>query len=231
VEFFEVVERRRSTRQFTDQPVPDSVIEKAFAAAVWAPNSSNLQTWDFFWVDAPEKKAALVRACLNQAPARKARHLIVVTANPKLWRRSRQHLNQWVEQESAPKPVRTYYGKLIPITYTWGILNCIGLLKKVAVQVTGVFRPIMRRPCFRGELEEVAIKSAALASENFVLAVTAQGYDTCMMEGFDEVRVRKLLGIHRAYRIVMVIAVGKAAAKATWGRPFRIPDSLVIHKL
>ena len=231
MDFFEAVYRRRSTRHFIDEPVADSVIEKALSAAVWAPNSSNVQTWDFFWVQSSETRNALVQACLRQAPARKAKHLVVVTANPKLWRRSRSHLQQWVEQENAPSQVRTYYGKLIPITYTWGFLNCVGWLKKIGVHAVGLFRPIMRRPCTRGELEEVAIKSAALAAENFVLAITAQGYDTCMMEGFDEVRVRRALRLSRTYRIVMIIAVGKAAEKATWGRPYRIPDELVIHKL
>lgn len=231
MDFFETVYRRRSTRQFTGDPVDDSIIEKALSAAVWAPNSSNVQTWDFFWAQSGEIMAALIEACLSQAPARRAKHLIVVTANPKLWRRSRSHLQQWVEQENAPPPVRTYYGKLIPMTYTWGFLNCIGWLKKIGFQTVGLFRPMMRRPCTRTELEEVAIKSAALAAENFVLAITAQGYDTCMMEGFDEVRVRRILQLSRSYRIVMVIAVGKAAEKATWGRPFRIPEEWVIHKL
>lgn len=231
MDFFEVVQRRRSTRQFTDDHVPEAVIEKALDSALWAPNSSNMQTWDFFWAQSQEKRSALVQACLNQSPARKAKHLVVVTANPKLWRRSREYLAEWVEQENAPSPVRTYYGKLIPVTYTWGFLNSIGWLKKIGVQVVGLFRPMMRRPCLRGELEEVAIKSAALACENFVLAISAQGYDTCMMEGFDEVRVRRLLKLSRAYRVVMVIAVGKAAPKATWGRPFRIPSELVVHRV
>lgn len=231
MDVFEAIYKRRSTRQFVDEVVEDVVIEKALSSALWAPNSSNVQTWDFFWVQSPDKKAALTKACLSQSPARKAKHLIVITANPKLWRRSRPHIREWVERENAPSPVRMYYGRLIPITYTWGLFNSLGLLKKIGFFLIGMFRPIMRRPCTRGDLEEVAIKSAALAAENFALAITAQGYDTCMMEGFDEARVRRLLRLNRFYRIVMVIAVGKAAEKATWGRPFRIPEELVVHKV
>ncbi len=231
MDFFEIVRRRRSTRQFTIETVDAAVVEKALLAAIWAPNSSNVQTWDFFWVQSPDKKAALVEACLNQAPARKAQHLLVVTANPRLWRRSKPYLSEWVEQENAPNSVRTYYGKIIPVTYTSGVLNSVGWVKKVGVHLIGLFRPMMRGPCLRRDLEEVAIKSAALASQNFVMAITAQGFDTCMMEGFDEVRVRRILGLKRNYRIVMVIAVGKAAEKATWGKPFRIPVELVVHKL
>lgn len=231
MDFFEAVSRRRSTRHFTQDPVDPSVIQRALSAAVWAPNSSNLQTWDFFWVESQTAKANLVQACLNQSPARKAQHLIVITANPKLWRRSSPYLAQWVESEQAPPPVHAYYKRLVPITYRWGLLNSFGWLKKIVYGSIGLFRPMMRGPCLRRELQEVAIKSAALAAENFVLAIAAQGYATCMMEGFDKIRVRRILGLGRAYRIVMVIAVGQAAEKPTWGRPFRIPDEMVIHRV
>ncbi|MBX3423366.1 MAG: nitroreductase family protein [Pirellulaceae bacterium] len=231
VDFFQLVRRRRSARHFTSEPVPAEVIEQALEAAIWAPNSSNVQTWDFFWAQSSESKAALIPACMNQAPARKAQHLIVVTANPKLWRRSKQPLAEWVQREKGPPPVQQYYGKIIPVTYTWGLLNCIGWLKKLGVTMIGLIRPIMRRPCLRGELEEVAIKSAALAAENFVLAITAQGYDTCMMEGFDEPRVRKILGLNRFYRVAMVIAVGRAGPKPSWGEQFRLPLEMVVHKV
>ena len=42
------------------------------------------------------------------------------------------------------------------------------------------------------DLQEIAIKSAALGAENFVLALEAQGFSSCMMEGHDESRVLKL---------------------------------------
>jgi nitroreductase len=42
-----------------------------------------------------------------------------------------------------------------------------------------------------------------------MLAMTAQGYDTCPMEGFDSNRLKKLLGLPRSAVIVMGIAVGK----------------------
>ncbi|NJL25243.1 MAG: hypothetical protein HC902_08725 [Calothrix sp. SM1_5_4] len=56
MDFFEAVERRRSVRKFTSAPVPAELVERAVAAAVKAPNSSNTQTWGFHWVKAPEKK-------------------------------------------------------------------------------------------------------------------------------------------------------------------------------
>ncbi|MBK7889554.1 MAG: nitroreductase family protein [Bdellovibrionales bacterium] len=170
-------------RRYKETPVPEKVIERALEMAVLAPNSSNTQTWDFYWVRTPEKKAALVKACFSQSAARTAADLVVVVASPTQWRRSQPYLIDWVRSVRAPKSVILYYEKLIPAMYRWGFLNSIGYVKLIGLTVAGLFRPVPRGPHTRRDIQEVSIKSAALAAENFVLAITAQGYATCMMEG------------------------------------------------
>ncbi len=44
-----------------------------------------------------------------------------------------------------------------------------------------------------------------------MLALTAYDFDSCPMEGFDEPKVKKLLGLPGAAEIVMVIAAGRRA--------------------
>jgi nitroreductase len=112
----------------------------------------------------------------------------------------------------------------------------LGLVKAFIFAVPGLFRPTSWGPCTKRDLQEVAIKSAALAAENLVLALSAQGYSTCMMEGFDEVRVKNLLGLGLAgiggsARIVMVVGVGLEGERATWGPQYRIPQSEVVHEI
>ena len=94
-----------------------------------------------------------------------------------------------------------------------------------------LFKPMMRGPHLVSELQEVAVKSAALAAENFVLAMTAQGYASCMMEGFDSKRVKTLLKLNRRSKVVMVIALGKEAERGTWGPRFRLDQSKVVHRV
>jgi nitroreductase len=231
MDFFEAVERRRSIRRFTDEPVPQEVIRKALEAALLAPNSSNVQTWDFYWVRDAAKKERLVKICLDQSAARTAQELVVITADPKRWKRSNEPLIRFVEEIQAPKAVQDYYRKLVPIMYRWGIFDSLGAVKKVAFEAVGLVRPIMRGPATKRDLQEVAIKSAALAAENFVLALEAQGFQSCMMEGFDERRARRLLGLGRSARVVMVVGVGKAAERGTWGPRFRIPSEQVLHEV
>src|SRR6185312_13814880 len=60
--FDELVRSRRSIRLFDpDVRVPQAVIDHALDLAMLAPNSSNLQPWEFHWVRTPEKKAELAR--------------------------------------------------------------------------------------------------------------------------------------------------------------------------
>ncbi len=229
MDFFEAVSKRRSIRKYTEENVPDEVIHRALDAAILAPNSSNTQTWDFYWVKSDEKKKKLVEYCLNQAAARTAKHLLVITADPANWKRSQQPLINWIESVKAPSPVHLYYKKLIPYTYRWGFLNLWGIMKWCIFSIIGIFRPITNGPNTRGQLQEVAIKSAALAAENFVLAISAQGFSSCMMEGFDERRVKKLLQLSSSTRVVMVISIGRESDRGTWGPQFRLPKSEVLH--
>lgn len=231
MDLFEAIRTRRSIRRFTEKPIPQEDIREAMAAAILAPNSSNTQTWDFYWVRTSELKKRLVEACLGQSAARTAAELIVVTANPKNWQRSQPLLIDWVKRVGAPKPVVQYYETLIPLMYRWGFLNVLGVSKMLTISIVGLFRPVPRGPNTKRDMQEVAIKSAALAAQNLVLALTAKGHQTCMMEGFDETRVRRVLNISRQNRIVMVIAVGEPQEHGTWGPQFRIPLESVFHEV
>lgn len=241
IEFFEVIQKRRSIRRFHERPFPDESIQKALESAILAPNSSNVQTWDFHWIRHLEVRAQVISACLNQSAARTASHLIVVTANPKNWRRSQRPLVEWVQKVNAPHKVILYYKKLVPFLYSWGFLNSLAPLKWIGAFFYGIFRPIARGPFTKSEIQGVCIKSAALAAENFVLAITALGGASCMMEGFDEWRLLRILKksaqssqlspIERSTRIVMVIGVGFESDRGDgkWGPQFRLPLKDVLH--
>jgi nitroreductase len=227
----DILLKRRSIRRFTTTAVPTEVMTRALEDALLAPNSSNAQTWDFYWVRSDDKKQKLVHACLNQSAARTAQELLVVVASPRRWRRSQPALVEWVKASQAPKPVILYYDKLLPSMYRWGLFNSIGYAKALAFWLVGWFRPMMRGPSTLHSIQEVSIKSAALAAENFVVSITAQGFASCMMEGMDEHRVRRLLDLPRSDRVIMVIGVGEEAERGTWGPRQRMPFDQVVHQV
>lgn len=55
-EFYELVKRRRTVREFSSRSVPKEVIEKCLLAAGTAPNGANKQPWHFVAVSDPEVK-------------------------------------------------------------------------------------------------------------------------------------------------------------------------------
>ena len=64
-----------------------------------------------------------------------------------------------------------------------------------------------------------------------MLALVAQGFDSCPMEGFDEKRVKKILKLGWKTHVVMVLGVGKANPAGIYGERFRIDNSLVIKEV
>ena len=46
-DFYQLMAKRRSVRDFSDQPVPPSVLEHAILAAGSAPSGANMQPWHF----------------------------------------------------------------------------------------------------------------------------------------------------------------------------------------
>ena len=105
MEFFEVVKARRSIRKYTNDAVPEEVMEKAIDAALLAPNSSNMQTWGFYWVRNLQKKELLVEACLNQSAAKTAPELLVVTAEPKNWKRVQKAMLEKIKAQNVEIPI------------------------------------------------------------------------------------------------------------------------------
>lgn len=49
-DIYEIMQTQRAVRRWTDQPIPDDVLERIIRAATWAPSGSNLQPWGFIVV-------------------------------------------------------------------------------------------------------------------------------------------------------------------------------------
>ncbi|MCG8519685.1 MAG: nitroreductase family protein [Pseudomonadales bacterium] len=230
-EFRKVVESRRSIRRFTDTAIPHDILDDCLDLAMLAPNSSNLQPWEFFVVTTPALRQKLARACLNQNAARTAPVLIAIVARTDTWaEHSRLAIQQWPEA-SLPGIVRTYYQRFAPLQYAQGPLGLFGLAKKSIGLAAGLARPVPRGPYSTNEMKIWATKSTALAAENLILALRAHGYDSCPMEGFDECRVRKLLKIPRKGLVTMVLAAGKRAENGVYHQQYRFERERFVHYL
>ncbi len=66
VEFYELMCRRRTVRDFSDRQVPRDVVEHALMTAGSAPSGAHRQPWHFVVVTDPRKKAAIREAAEHE---------------------------------------------------------------------------------------------------------------------------------------------------------------------
>lgn len=61
-DFYQLMSKRRSVRDFSDKPVPASVLKDAILAAGTAPSGANMQPWHFVVVQDPAVKQQIRQA-------------------------------------------------------------------------------------------------------------------------------------------------------------------------
>jgi len=62
LDVWDVMSTARAIRRFTDEPVPDEVLQRCLEAATWAPSGGNFQAWRFVVLDSPAARAAVQEA-------------------------------------------------------------------------------------------------------------------------------------------------------------------------
>ena len=236
----EAISYRRSVRSYQKTDIDDDKVEDCLKNASIAPNSSNLQLWEFYHVSSTKKIEELSKACFNQSAARTANRLVVFIARKDLWRRRAKSnldfLNQSFDKPDQSirllkrkKQVNTYYSKLIPGLYI-DFLGVFGLIKHFVCHMIGLFRPIYRETRI-SDMRIVAHKSCALAAQNFMISMAAIGYDTCPMEGFDSKRVKQILDLPYSAEVTMVVSCGIRESSGVYGSQFRVPFEEVYYRI
>ena len=234
----EAIAYRRSVRIFdTKQPLVTAQVKKCIEQATIAPTSSNLQLWEFYHITSEEMKAKIATACLSQTATRTAQQFVVCVARKDLWKQRVQANLDFLEAQFAKQEVRdakrekmatSYYRKIIPALYS-NFLGISGILKRILTCFRGWSAPTYRQVMAR-DLDVVAHKSTALAAQNFMISMASFGYDTCPMEGFDSVLVKKALGLPKQAMITMVISCGIRAKGGIYGPQFRVPFTSVYYE-
>ncbi len=221
-EFIKVVESRRSVRIFNDSKVDEQDMLKCLELSLLSANSSNLQSWEFYWVRDIDKKKQLIDYCLGQPAATTAQELVVCVARPDNWKLNTNLMLNLFKEKELPEAVSTYYKKIVPLAYNQGLFGLFGLLKKISTFFIGLKRPIPREPVSFNDMKIWAQKTTALACQTLMLGLRAFGYDSCPMEGIDSYKIKKLLKLPKKAQICMVISVGKRAKNGVYGKRFRL---------
>ena len=237
----EAIHYRRSVRVYdAEKQIDKSIVKKCIEQASLAPNSSNMQLWEFYHITSKDIIDKIAPFCFNQNAARTAQQLVVFVSRKDLWnRRAKSNLsfldttfgvnNPKSKQSNREKVARNYYGKIIPFAYA-DFFGILGFLKYILILIIGLFKPIYRE-VRKSDMRIVAHKTCGLAAQNFMLSMAAEGYDTCPMEGSDTWRVKNLLGLPFGSEINMIVSCGIRKPEGVYGERFRIPFSEVYKEV
>lgn len=234
----EAIKYRRSVRVFKSEAIDEEKVKECIQLATLAPTSSNMQLWEFYHVVSPEIIQEIAKASFDQNAAKTAQQIVVVVARKDLWRKRVQSNIAYLKKQYGDKPkadyskrekfALNYYQKIIPTLY-FDFLGIIGMVKFLIFQVIGIFKPIYRQ-ARQSDMRIVAHKSAGLAAQNFMISMAAINYDTCPMEGFDSLRIKKILHLPASSEINMILGCGIRQEQGVYGERFRVPFEEVYFK-
>jgi nitroreductase len=225
-EFELLAKSRRAIRNFKPDLVPTELLERLIEIARWAPSGYNLQPTHFVLVTDPAIKAALVPACMKQRQVAEAPAVIVITGDRRVMK---NNFADVIATEKLAGCIDEKYEqvlrKFVPLAFGQGPAG-LGWLAKTAAPVLGVFAPMPSLPAVFQRYW--LTKQTMLSAMMLMLAASAAGLATLPMEGFDERRVRRVLGIPRSQIVPVVIVIGYAVEKDL--KRTRLPVERFVHR-
>ena len=205
MEFFKVIEKRRTIRDFENVRIPDSVVQKIIGAGFKAPTNDHMRDWHFIVIDDRKKVMELLELIPEEFSDESLEQLFVD------W-----NLND-IDQQNC-------YRNAVPKQYR--------MLADASVVIIPLFRQKvdLLHPENLSHLNGFA--SIWCCIENIFLAATAEGY-ACNLRiplGDEGEYARKVLGFPEDYLMPCFIGMGKAAANAKIIRQKEISVESRIHK-
>lgn len=180
-----IIKRRRTVHAFDpDRPVPDAVLVRLLELAAQAPSSHNLQPWRFIVLRSARNRQRLAHAAYgHQALIGAPIALIVLGARYP----HRSHLEPILSRQES-------FQRLPP--------------DEQAAQRGRIIADRERRD----DSTIWSVRSTMLAVGTVLLAAEAHGLATCLIDVFDETRVRESFGVPDDHALACLLAIGFAAA-------------------
>ena len=214
-EIYRLAKSQASPHSFEKRPLSKELIDKLLDIAHLSISDYNLQPTHYFFIPRfdefdPRKKEKLVKACLYQKQFLDAPLLVAFCGDRKA---ASHHLDEVLDQEEdqgmltedEERRARLY----TKINFDQGLFGLTWLSKALFSPLLRLFTPLPLLPCVHKRYW--LTKQVMLSCGNFMLAAEAAGL-TCMpIQGFDEGRVRRILGIPWHHIVPILVAVGYPA--------------------
>lgn len=177
-----VISERRSTPRFASTPIPDTDLGRIIASGIESPSGYNLQPWRFVIVRDPQQRRKLRIASHNQPKIEQAPVVIAALGDPEGWREG--DLDEMIR-------IGAKHGYAHP-------------------SKSGETRKLIHDYLSQHEnLPMWLNRQVMIALTTMMLMAEALGYDTALMEGFDERTVRETIHAPDRMVVVCLLAIGR----------------------
>ena len=208
IEQFELLAKKRfSCRAFDKKPVSEKLMEKLLDTTRMSPSSYNLQPIHYIVVQSEMAKKAVWEACLKQDQILMAPYIVLFAADRRVIDNNAEAIiNEEKRSGSFTEEKTKHFRKFLSFgfdTSKWGFQ---GFIKRLCAPIVRWRATMPTLPL--ENMDAWLAKQAGLSVMTFVWAAESAGLSTCIMEAFDEKRLRKAVSLDNSWYIPMIVAVG-----------------------
>lgn len=184
----DAIRTRRAVRHYLSDPIPADVLNELLDLGLEAPSSFNLQDRSIVAVSDPEVREGLVWATDGQPHPNEAPVVLVFVAESQSWRQPQEDVYELARANGA-----------------WN--------DEFIAMSPGMTNSFQENLDECGLLREYAVKDAMIAASFVMLAAAGHGLASSPMNGWDEQKVKKVVGIadRDDLHIALLLPIGKPA--------------------
>jgi nitroreductase len=178
----QAIRERRATPSFDGEPIPADDLRQIIEAGLQAPSGYNMQPWRFVVVQQPEHRRRLRAASYNQAKVEEASAVVVACGDRDGWRKDLDEMLRLGRAGGMPESYAEQARSIVP-SYLSSFSD--------------------------DQMKGWLNKMVMIACTHMMLTAEVMGYDTALMEGFEQEKVCETLRLPMSYWVVSLLALGR----------------------
>jgi nitroreductase len=197
----ESIRARRSIKSFKNDPIPEGVLQELLSLMQDAPSSWNFQPTRVVMIRSMAQKEALAAAAWGQKQILEAPVTFVFAVSIRGWEKNMGDiLKLGVSSGAWPQKFADWIGENAP-----GFQKGLGDKER-----------------------EYAIKDAIIMATTLALAAQSKGYSNCYINGWDETKVKEIIGAEGDIDIAIALLLPIGLPNSLPKHPGRLPSAKTI---
>ena len=195
------IRARRSMKSFKSDPIPEATLQELVSLMQDAPSSWNFQPTRVVMIRSMAQKEALAAAAWGQKQILEAPVTFVFAVSIRGWEKNMSEiLKSGVSSGAWPQKFADWIGENAP-----GFQKGLGDKER-----------------------EYAIKDAIIMATTLALAAQSKGYSNCYINGWDEAKVKEIIGVDGDKDIAIALLLPIGLPNSQPKHPGRLPSAKTI---